>query len=925
MDANGTPYHLLLGYADWANCTDGRNRLASSWESSPLSDDTTGLAWDGVAQEVTLQGRLFEFVAGRGDKGPRLSARRGAARDRFGNWYWIDENQRGIYVNSAGTGATTRFWSSEAKPVCPPPADFGDFRPQAEPPPPTPLSLSGLAVTEDHHLVVGVLDPPGLLIFDLFTAGAPRQLIWPVAFEPCDMAPRPGGGVWILDRRYGRYWALDRYFNVIRNEQSQIVLAEAQRSAFQLQDGLSERSTPGRTFPQGITLDTASPLDGVDDPIAIEALPDGTVLILDDTRPFARVFRFRLGQRLGKSVSTREIQEYISEEGRADFQLVAHDFAFVPEHEGTDGLTIPDRLIVAAAHGNQCFAFDITQVDDQLQLRPVRVYLPMRLFGGKGLVAAGTQAFYDFDNRWVPLVEQRQPLYLAEAYLYTPSLDGDGPLLDSRQPDCVWHRLMLDACLPPSTTIGVWSRAADTLADLAVAEWRPEPAPYRRASGSELPFAPQGNRPHEGTWELLFQRARGRYLQLKLRLRGNGQSTPRLRALRVYYPRFSYADHYLPAIYRSGGEPATFLERFLANVEGFFTAIEDRIAASQVLFDVQGAPAETLDWLARWFGMALDARWDETRRRLFIHHAMLFFQHRGTALGLQMALQVVMGDCVDETIFTDPVTRAGRSGIRIVERYRTRRTPGVVLGDPTAPAGPRLLEPNARWYPRQGRATLHQRYAEYLLGRGLPAADYPLLPPDGAPTGWQEFSQTVLGFVPAAEAGNLPDWQDFLSRRYSTPGALNEAYRLPVSQWVTSFAEIGLAVSLPADGPALHDWYQFESVLLPMRRTAHRFTVMLPVPKGRFSEFAELQERRALAERVVELEKPAHTVFDVKFYWAMFRVGEVRLGYDTVIGEGSRAPELLTSLVLGQAFLAESYLAPAMDRRPPAVVSCPRM
>ena len=39
---------------------------------------------------------------------------------------------------------------------------------------------------------------------------------------------------------------------------------------------------------------------------------------------------------------------------------------------------------------------------------------------------------------------------------------------------------------------------------------------------------------------------------------------------------------------------------------------------------------------------------------------------------------------------------------------------------------------------------------------------------------------------------------------------------------------------------------------------------------------------------IVDIEKPAHTDFEVKPYWALFQVGTARLWFDTVIGEGSR-------------------------------------
>src|SRR5205085_8623110 len=123
-------------------------------------------------------------------------------------------------------------------------------------------------------------------------------------------------------------------------------------------------------------------------------------------------------------------------------------------------------------------------------------------------------------------------------------------VLDSREPDCVWHRLMIDGCVPPEATVDVWSRTGEDEADVHTASWRPEPALVRRGDGSELPFLAQPPSEAYGTWELLLQEARGRRLQLRLRLAGDGRSSPRLRALRVYYPRFSYLERYLPKAYR---------------------------------------------------------------------------------------------------------------------------------------------------------------------------------------------------------------------------------------------------------------------------------------------------------------------------------------------------------------------------------------
>jgi hypothetical protein len=115
---------------------------------------------------------------------------------------------------------------------------------------------------------------------------------------------------------------------------------------------------------------------------------------------------------------------------------------------------------------------------------------------------------------------------------------------------------------------------------------------------------------------------------------------------------------------------------------------------------------------------------------------------------------------------------------------------------------------------------------------------------------------------------------------------------------------------LPAAGARLADWYDFEAVVVETLRAAHRFTVMLPVPDTATFDSADQRARGELTRRVVELEKPAHTVFDVKFYWAMFRVGYARLGDDTVVDLGARSPALMPPMRLDHEHLAEAYLAP---------------
>lgn len=982
MDANGTKFHLLLSRDDWAGSSVDGVELRQLWDTNFSPPTTVGVAFDEVRSELTLQSRLFKYVAAPKDTRPALTNRRGAGRDVYGNWYWIDETGFKIRVRSSGSRLVSDFWPLPAKSCCQTQAP-GQFQARDVKPPLSPLPLSGLAVTEDHYLVAGVLEPAGLIIFDLHAGGEPRQLLWPseVNFQPSDIAARPGGGVWILDANKLRYWGLDVHFNLITTGGPDQDPGFAETEDFHSLDTGTSSPAGRRTFPRGIALNIPSPPHPFN-PIAIEALPDGTVLILDhDPNPatrFSRIYRYNLDQRIDE-VSTEAMLLHIEQEHASKFRLVGYDIAFVPGHDDEDKRPVSNRVYVVSDEGNQTFAFSVSLKDGRLEWQPVREYLPMRLFGGKGLVTAGTDVYYDFSESWIPLRAQSNPRYVDEATLTTRHFDGV-------EPDCAWHRLMIDGCIPPETKVEIWSRAANELLDLNLTAWQREPQPYLRGDGSELPFMPrrsvvdENGQPRksdrDGTWELLFQQARGRFLQLQIKLSGNERSTPHVRAVRAYYPRFSYLNNYLPSIYREDKQSASFLDRFLANFEGMYTSLEDKIAAVQVLFDVRSVPKEVLAWLAQWFGIVFDPAWDEAKQRMLIRHAMEFFQYRGTIHGLKMALHLAFDERVDESVFQLSSACADlRDSVRIVEKYLTRRTPGVFFGDTSDLVGPRRGTLTTRWQPGQGSANLKASYLEFLKARSVtvePSTGFTLAAPSKPAelAHWQEFTRQTLGFVPSfaptvevsqwqtflrqryadlaalnakhetrydewqeillprdwpATGDSRKDWQDFLTatqnlstntvrvwwqeflaRRYGRIGALNQIYG---TNW-PGFETVALFDLLPPDGAALDDWYQFESITVQQYLTAHRFTVLLPVPVSLAFNPDEHQRRLDLSRRIIELEKPAHTVFDVKFYWEMFRIGAARLKFDTLLDQGSRVPQLLPRFALDQGFVGSGYLAP---------------
>ena len=298
-----------------------------------------------------------------------------------------------------------------------------------------------------------------------------------------------------------------------------------------------------------------------------------------------------------------------------------------------------------------------------------------------------------------------------------------GQPFDSNITGCVWHRLLLDAEIPAGTQILIKARAADDPDILTITPWLDQPRPYQRSDGAELPyFDPYHGRRDDptlteraGTWEILFQNVNGRYVQLQLTLLGTGRATPEIRSLRLWYPRFSYRDHYLPAIYGEEPVSAGLTERLLANFEGFYTTLEDRIVQLPSLLDPRTAPTEALDWLADWLGVVLHPLWEEERRRFFIRFAHRLYQIRGTLPGIIIALRIFLDEKVDDSLF-DPECLL-RSNIRIVEHFLTRDVAGSCLATRrrVVAAGRPVVCTDGRFGGR-GRSSLHRPAA-------VPAAD----------------------------------------------------------------------------------------------------------------------------------------------------------------------------------------------------------
>ena len=911
MDANGSRYHALVTRDDWTL----RAHPDAHWAWLP--DDGAHAAALG---QLVLKPLLFEFKASSAAALPEPTSRAGGVFDAYGNLYSLNAEGTAIRIWSSGSGTLTDFWPLPAPDAAD--AEPGAFGPCLPAAPAVPLVMDALTVTTGHYLVVASIAAGGLLIFDLHGGGPPLPQPWPAMPVPQALLALDDGGVALFSAGM-----LHRLGPDLRP----CVPRVASPSAFS-PDPAPEPPPPEP--PCQLTLGA--------DATACAALPAGHFLVL--RVKMDGLYLSVIDWSGTESGSVGPLEEQI-EQATADQQPTVLSLRTLAVEWPANAANAADsgfNVLVLAISGDQAFRFKASQSDAggwSFDLQ--RDFIPLRRYqaGGLASLAAGqvlhrfpsARAFYAGADRWLPLLTLPRPRCEREGELL-------GPVWDSATPACVWHRVALDARRPPGSRLLLQSRAADTPEGLALQPWRSEPDLLPHPAGSELPWRepPLGACKEFQTLTCLLQAATGRYLQLRLQASGDGQQSPGLASLRAWYPRFSYLQHYLPAVYRADPASAEFSGRFLALFEGELTRWEDRIAAAQLLLDARTAPRDTLEWLANWLALSFDGSNGPVRRRALLRHAAGMHARRGTVPGMLLAATLAWEpDDVDaEPFLAAPEALPERvHGLRLQELFG--------LAPPLAASA---------WRPAQGRAALLARLAgdESLLGdliklqqalgflpraaqeEAALMASWRLadLPEDEPRPRDEAFDTYLEATQPCAPLRQR--WQDYLARRWRRISLLNAAWG---TAW-RGFERIPSPLSLPAGSVALADWWRFEAQIVRALGPAHRFRVVLPLPTDTAQlDFDELARRRAAVERAVARDKPAHTVAEIRFGFELFRVGEARLGHDTRLEHGLlRRPELaaLTSesiwppLVLGERDLGGGQLTHPRPLPPPDRVGLDR-
>ncbi|MGA2395877.1 MAG: phage tail protein [Candidatus Lustribacter sp.] len=208
---------------------------------------------------------------------------------------------------------------------------------------------------------------------------------------------------------------------------------------------------------------------------------------------------------------------------------------------------------------------------------------------------------------------------------------------DGQTAGCRWDRVSFELQLPAGTSVSFLTYTADTdrgaaaIAALDPSEWA-------------APVTIQG--PYTGWTDMLVRSAPGRYLWLQITLAGTAAASAELRRLAIAFPR-NTSLRFLPAIYSTDAGGRDFNERLLSLFDAMRDQIKGEIRALAQVIDPRTTDARTqrdfLDWLGTWFNVELYRAWPIERRRAVIHHAGELFRLRGTARGIELFIELALG------------------------------------------------------------------------------------------------------------------------------------------------------------------------------------------------------------------------------------------------------------------------------------------
>lgn len=211
-------------------------------------------------------------------------------------------------------------------------------------------------------------------------------------------------------------------------------------------------------------------------------------------------------------------------------------------------------------------------------------------------------------------------------------------ILDSREKDMEWHRMVFDTGRDESIPYKITVFAANSVEEDIRLLMKDQEVPFEEKMEKMEPFM---KKQETGIWDLLLYGVTGRYLWIAAELfKQNGRGM-KLGHMRFYFPKQSWIGS-LPEVYQSN-DTGHFLERYLAIFQTLHESMNQRIREVPDMLDVDAAQKEFLIWLTQWLDIAGSHMWSEKQLRMLLKNGIRLYKKRGTREGMLEFIRLYTG------------------------------------------------------------------------------------------------------------------------------------------------------------------------------------------------------------------------------------------------------------------------------------------
>lgn len=222
-------------------------------------------------------------------------------------------------------------------------------------------------------------------------------------------------------------------------------------------------------------------------------------------------------------------------------------------------------------------------------------------------------------------------------------------VLDSREKENRWHRLVMEAELGDNMAVYMDLYATDSQTEVRRIESRRQELKEAWEQAGTGGLYPQEalqvldsvkRLSARNPRDILLHQVQGRYLWISMTLYGNGSGSPVIHRLQVDFPKETWLE-YLPEIYQ--GEKGEFLERYLSIFQSVYDDMGRKIRHSAAYMDIQAASPEFLLWLSRWISTGSSHLWRPERLKEYLKEGASVYKRLGTPQALVRIVEIYTG------------------------------------------------------------------------------------------------------------------------------------------------------------------------------------------------------------------------------------------------------------------------------------------